>query len=124
MTVGEAERTATGRIVAVEGVRGAGCRRIPGVATGEEEIGVEVTVEVEGQDAYAHGFGQELLAGGAVEVDEPDSRFVRDVPEGGAGWRRPRGGGMRGATRGVSRPFTGRWVGQTTGRRGNKADQD
>ncbi len=54
----------------------------------EQQVGVAVPVVVEDRHPAAHGLGQELLAVGAVVVDEGDARGRGDVGEGQGGWRR------------------------------------
>jgi hypothetical protein len=71
--------------IAVQGRRGsaAGGWRIAGprAAVDEEEVRLAVAVEVEHRDAGAHRFGQEFLAGGAVEVREADAGLLGDIDE-------------------------------------------
>ena len=72
-------------VVAVEGLGRRWCGLVlmarPGARVDEEQVLVAVAVVVEERDAGAHRLGQELLAVGAVEVDERDPGFLGDVDE-------------------------------------------
>ena len=72
--------------LAVVAIEGLGRRRLDLVAgpvrrVDEEQVLVAVAVVVEEGDARAHRLGQELLAEGAVVVDECDAGLLGDVDE-------------------------------------------
>ena len=70
-------------VVAVEGLGGRRLDLVAGPVRGvdEEQVLVAVAVIVEKGHARAHRLGQELVAEGAVVVDEVDAGFLGDVDE-------------------------------------------
>ncbi len=86
--------------------RGGGSCPRPGAPVHEHEVEVAVIVQVDQGAAAAGGFGQQLLAVGAVDAcDASQARVARDIDE--VRWGRHAAGPLAGGRSGAERPVAG-----------------